>query len=208
MKPAIFVFVLAVLVAACSTQTPVATGQWMSISTRSFEGIPKANVLRAAEIVLRQPGHDSRTWAFAHSPDGFVAARSYAVYAVLAAENGVDTWQVTARSQGMGTVAEVLLSRQSSAVVGTLGPAIGGIGGMMAGAPVPVAGNGVSVQSPFAYGVFWDRVDYVLGRRAGWPSCAELKTREPPGDPAGPSIFGLCLLVGAEAPPPARLASP
>lgn len=182
------------LLAACQSTPPLDRDKYLSMATRTYHDRSAEQVIRAAEQVIRAT--NSAQLKIADSPDGFTAVRHYMIYAVLAAEIGDDTWQFKAIPAADGAVvAQVYLARASSSSSATFVPTIGG--DMAIGATMVPGGSGTPVSSPALYDLFWGRVDYLLGLKADWPSCADARAKTT----QTPSMYGLCHLNG-EIPAP------
>lgn len=171
--------------AACNTTPDLLLDEaaFTSATTRRFPGETRERIVRAAEAVLRQsdPSRQITT-----RTEGFASFRQFESYGFVVAEGGGDLWTVTSRDLGDGAEAVVRLAPRGGG--GPVGPAISITGGRN---PAPL------------YDLFWNRVEYVLGRRADWPTCgaAEGGLRASPG-PAGLSSLCGAAGNGRAAPPP------
>lgn len=203
--------VLAVVLAAgclsaCVTaQTTSSRDEFMSLTTHTYTNRTVDDVIKAAELVLRQPAHSSLR--VAHFLDGFVADRPYVIYAVLAAEVGTDTWRFriaeAATGQAKNAPKTVTATVQLSRVRSTTSASAFSVGDRTVVVPMTTTGAVRAAESPSTYQAFWARVDYVLGLRPDWLSCKDAKEAKGARDEGGPSLYGLCPILGSEqAPPP------
>jgi hypothetical protein len=154
-------------------------------------------VIQAAQIVLRTS--DPADFEFRNSLTGFTGLRRYFIYAVLASSEGREKWEFNTEQPSPG----VIRASVSVSEAGTTH----GYGG-------PQQFEGALNNIPL-YRLFWNRVDYLLGKRTDWVTCeqaaAELRATNT-NDMA--ALGGLCGATsdGRNAPatpplPPARVAS-
>lgn len=158
------IIICSLLLSSCvSTKPPLSRDEWLRMTTRTYEGVTKEQVLTAAERLFRLA--DGNDFMIAHSEEGFVASRNWSVYLVLAASFGTDVWQLRAAEYGTtGTKVSVSVSTQ----VGTVGAVATGSGGA---APMTTPAAGGAVNGTAIYELFWARMDYLLGRSPVWMDC-------------------------------------
>lgn len=159
----IVMVLLSVMLSSCASKPPLSRDEWLRMTTRTYEGVTKEQVLAAAEQVLRLA--DGNDFMVAHSDEGFVASRNWSVYLVLAASFGTDVWQLRAAEYGTtGTKVSVSVSTQ-----------VGAVGAVATGpstaAPMTTPSAGGAVNGTAVYEVFWARMDYLLGRSPVWMDC-------------------------------------
>jgi len=169
--------------AACNTTPDLLLDEaaFTSATTRRFPGETRERIVRAAEAVLRQADPNRQITT---RTEGFASFRQFQSYGFVVAEGAGDLWTVTSRDLGDGAEAVVRLAPRGGN--GPAGPAISITQGRN---PAPL------------YDLFWNRVEYVLGRRADWPTCqaAENSLRGSQGPAA---LGGLCGPTGARSAPP------
>lgn len=172
------------LLAGCATPHEIRDrDDYLAEASRTYTAKTKEQVIRAAEIVLKNS--DPSDWDMRYEGDGFVGLRRYFIYAVLATQSGREKWQFQARESGD--------SIQASLTVSEAGVGAGGYN---------VTPYERSMSSIELYRLFWARVDYVLGIRSDWMTCAQAK-----GKAGSDALSGLCGSTsgGRNAPPPQRL---
>ncbi len=180
--------VVAGLTACTSTGDKVRShADWQQEATRSFPGESKARLIAAAEAVLANA--DPRDMTFDYRVGGFSAKRRYFVYAGLAAADGEDRWSFSAgeNEEEARSVVSMVDRLALRTVAGT--------------------GRGsLNLKMRGTFRLFYARMDYVLGRRKDWVTCAAAP-QSLGLDAAEPGLAGLCGLTfqGEDAPPPASL---
>lgn len=157
----------------CATKpTQLSRDEWISTTTRVYRDHSKEDVIRAGERLLRLAGGDG--FQIQHSEEGLYATRNWLVYIVIAAATGVDYWKLLVTQTPDGAKASLQVSTQAQPIAPmlTAGPEKGtgwtAMTGPMAGSPV----NGTAL-----YDLFWSRIDYLLGKRKDWMTCAESDKR-------------------------------
>jgi len=154
-----------------TTPTPE---EWLAMTTRHYASVSPAEVLKAAKEVLTrsQPEFEYRDGA-----DGFVGrvTHRWITYVVVAAGEGYQThfWEVRAMAMEGGTRVSLYVTTEesSSGAILAWSAGSGSVQHTMPGPPsLPNRGAGV-------YGLFWDRLDHVLGSNPHWPTCAEARRK-------------------------------
>jgi len=170
MKRAILAAVIAPVIISCATTPtgPANRGEWEEIHVRTYEGMSPREVQDAAEKVLKLADHDFK---FEYSEDRLVASRNWMVYATIIITGGIDYWTIETKPEGNGTKVTVRVTRSSNAT--TAVPVIGGPGI----APMTSATPGYSVDQRVPYQLFWERLNFSLGKRAEWTTCDAYKAR-------------------------------
>lgn len=174
---------------ACASSTPQIEDRsaFMAEGARDYTGESPERVIQAAQAVLKLS--DPKDFYFTNNLNGFTGLRRYSYYAVFAAVSGTEKWEF--QTQPMtppGVRASVGIS-DASASSGRYGTSI---------ADRPMA-------SIPLYRLFWDRVDYMLGRRPDWVSCEIANAQvERNGQNGVEALSGLCGLTsdGRNAPAP------
>lgn len=156
--------VIAAILAGCTTAPSMQSrDEWIRATNRGYLNVTKEEVIRAAEEVLRLA--DGSDFQIAHNTDGFVAQRATMHYLVIAVAFGADSWVFRATADPKGFIhAQVSVSSQSQAASISQPTLAGG---------APTMGPAAAGTVPFAalYDLFWERVDYMLGKRNDWPLC-------------------------------------
>lgn len=160
---------LSLILSSCASQPLLSRDEWLRMTTRTYEGVTKEQVLAAAERVLRLA--DGNDFMIAHSDEGFVASRNWLVYLVLTAAFGTDVWQLrAAEHEPTGTKVSVSVSTQTGAV-GAVATS------PSTAAPLTTPSAGSAVNGTAIYEVFWARMDYLLDRAPAWMDCREANRR-------------------------------
>jgi hypothetical protein len=163
--------------------------EYVAEATRAFPGETRERVIAAAQKVLKLS--DPQDFDFRYTIDGFVGLRRYFVYAVLASQSGQEKWEFATREQPGVIEASVSISEA------------GRVSGGYSTTPFERAMNSIPL-----YRLFWSRVEYVLGRRPDWISCAEAAAPlESTKTNIAEALGGLCGTTseGRDAPAPERL---
>lgn len=189
---------MTLFLAACASQDiELSRDDQIRMAQRSYQNKTPEQVIKAAEIVLRQA--DPPDFTFFHTPSGFTAYRKWFETLLVASASGTDIWDFRASYEPAKktTIATVAIGGVASAV-SHIAP--NGSNGWGPSAPNPE-------MKPAVYSIFWARVEYVLGLRDEWISCAKAAV-----DPEYSRIPGdrlkLCStfnMDGLTAPPPERL---
>lgn len=170
---------------ACKTTPDLLLDEaaFTSTTTRRFPGETRERIVQAAEAVLRQ---SDPTRQITTRTEGFASFKQFESYGFVVAEGSGDLWTVTSRDVGDGAEAVVRLAPRGGG--GPAGPAISITQGRN---PAPL------------YDLFWNRVEYVLGRRPDWTPCSAAVARLQ-GTGQGPAAIGaLCTSPGdGRAAPP------
>jgi len=158
---------------ACVSTPTLSRDEWLRMTNRTYEGVTKEQALAATERLFRLA--DGNDFMVSHSDDGLVAVRTWAVYLILAASVGTDSWAVRAVENGSGgTRMSVSLGTQAGAVTGVV---TGQVGGQYTAAPLTMPTMGSAVNGTAIYDVFWARMDYLLGQYPAWMDCGEANRR-------------------------------
>ena len=128
--------------------------EWLTVTTRIYEGVAKDQLISAAESVLRLAGGEYMK--VSHTENGLTATRNWQYYAILQAEKGGDYWTFKVEPLPTSIKATVqLTSKREFYAYGIL----------------PAHAKDSSVEGTAIYDVFWSRIDYMLGRTPEWMSC-------------------------------------
>ena len=168
-KLAIAVFA-AIALSGCATAPsgPSNRGEWEQIHVRSYDGVTPRQAQDAAEKILKLADKDFK---FEYPESGLVGSRKWMVYAAIVIAGGTDYWTIDTKQEGEATRVTVRVTRNSGAT--TVAPVIGGPGV----APMVSSTPGIPVEQATPYRLFWERMDYSLGKRSDWTTCDTLKAR-------------------------------
>jgi len=164
----IVIILCCVALAGCVSQPVLSRDEWLNLTNRTYESVNKEQAIAAAEKLLRLA--DGNDFLIVHNDDGFVATRNWSVYLVLAASVGSDTWVVRTSEISNGTRVSISVGTQMGSVTGVP------TGGSTA-APFTTPTVAGGVNGTALYDVFWARMDYLLGRREIWMTCAAANRR-------------------------------
>lgn len=159
---------LIMLISGCAT-TPdgsASRDEWEAIHVRTYDDVSPREVQDAAEKVLRLADKD---FTFEYPEGRLQGNRKWTVYAVIAIVGGTDYWTVETRSDGAGTKATLQITRQASGT--TAMPVIGGPGVTAMTTATP----GYPIFQKAPHMLFWQRMEYMLGKRSDWPTCDSFK---------------------------------
>lgn len=157
------VSLIAVLLTGCATTQPqLSREEWLSITSRSYEGVTKEQVISSAERLFRLADGDD--FNVVHTEDGLYASRNWSAYMVIAAAMGTDYWQVKVAPDGNRFKAYVQVNSQAQGVT-----PMATTNGAWTATTTPMAGS--PVMGTAIYDVFWARMDYLLGKRSDWMNC-------------------------------------
>jgi hypothetical protein len=179
---------LALLCAGCAAPAHQVRDRndYLAEATRVYQGESRERVLKAAETVLKIS--DPADFEFRYTLTGFTGLRRYMVYAVVTTAVGREKWEFLTEPDPAGLRASVSISEE-----GTASGAYGSQNryeGTMASVPL--------------YRLFWNRVDYMLGRRADWVTCGEAGAELEASNTNTIALGGLCgpTSEGRNAQPP------
>lgn len=176
--------------AACAAPHQITDrDDFLAEATRVYPGETRERVIRAAETVLKVS--DPADWEFRDTLTGFTGLRRYTVYAVIVASQGREKWEFTTEETPPGLRAGLAIS-EAGTTYGNY-------------SQTPYEGRMASIP---LYRLFWDRVDYMLGRREDWVTCAAAEAEAAKTNTNQSSALGgLCgpTSGGRDAPPPEPL---
>lgn len=164
MKRGIVLVLVALLLSACMPPKKQMTRQeWLSVTTRDYAGVTVDQALEAAERLLRLADGDD--FSVVHSANELGATRQWLVYVVLAAVSGIDTWRVRAIEVPGG----VRVTTQVSTLSGAVTP-MATTGSAWTATTMPQ--QGALIDGNGLYTLFYQRLDYLLGKSDTWPDCS------------------------------------
>ena len=168
-KSSVLAVLAAVCLAGCAGQhRQLSREEWLSTTARIYSDVDKETVVGAAERLLRLA--DGQDFKIQHTEDGLLASRNWMSYVVIAAATGTDYWRLTVTPLPEGTKATIQVSMQGSAITPmmTAGPGAG-TGWTATSGPM----TGAVIDGPLLYDIFWARMDYLLGKKTAWMTCAD-----------------------------------
>ncbi|MEC8919239.1 MAG: hypothetical protein VX796_16715, partial [Pseudomonadota bacterium] len=124
------------------------------------------------------------------SEHSMIARRSWTIYMVLAFSAGTHVWQIDTEPSGSGVTARALVSNNSGTVTGM---ATGGGGAFASSGPQMEN----VINTPAIYGLFWSRMDFLLGKSSYWPTCDDWGSKISQGDTYG-NTEPLCLALNTD----------
>lgn len=153
------------LLGCAASHPPLSRAEWVTLTTRHYDGVSVDQALNAAEKLFRLADGDD--FQISYDDDSLYAYRKWSVYLVLAATMGTDSWLVRARPDGDGVIVTIHVSSQSGSIL-----------------PVPTAQGdtavtstptmaGPPIEGTALYNLFWARLDYLLGKANRWTDCSE-----------------------------------
>ena len=147
---------------ATSKHQELTREEWLATTTRTYEGIDREKIIKAAERLFRLADGDD--FRIAHYEEGLYATRNWSVYVVLAATFGTDYWKLSVTPDKKNVRASIQINTQSQAVSPMMVS-----NGAWAATSMPMSGS--PVMGTAIYDVFWSRMDYLLGFRQDWMTC-------------------------------------
>ncbi|HHH46732.1 MAG TPA: hypothetical protein ENK53_06970 [Thiotrichales bacterium] len=190
---------LPAVLAACATPRTMTRQEMLDVTSRTYCGVTKEQVLKAAEDVLRL--NDPRDVTIAWPDENTMLARHrWLVYFVLGVGSGQHVWQFRAGDPGDDGClkAHVLVSDDSvTSTYGAFGMTSTGAYTVSPGTAT-IPGN--VINQPAVYELFWAQVDYMLGKRNTWPTCKEWDERIAKNLTYG-NTEPLCLFVNEQISP-------
>lgn len=150
-----YLMAAALVLVGCTTQPtkPWTRAEAEAITTRTYRGVSPEQALDAAEQVFRLA--DENDVVFSYGTGALQAQRNVLVYAVLAAVSGNYRFDISAKPVSDGT--QVTINTRSN-MSGTYS--------------FPTS---TPVSWPQGYRLFFDRVDYLLGKKEHWLTCPEAR---------------------------------
>lgn len=161
----------AIIASGCATPRTMTQAEWDLSLTRTFHTATRDQVLAAARNVLQSA--DPADFRFAPTEDGLQATREWSWFLLIAATRGWDTWTVTTKETPTGVRARVHLSVVTSDINGAV---VNGVA-----MPITTTGQTPTVDGTAIYDLFWARVEYLLGQRDAWMTCADSNARQKSG---------------------------
>jgi hypothetical protein len=181
-------FALIIGLAGCAPAARVTTHvEWQREATRTWPGETRARIIAAADAVVKHA--DPRDTQVEYNHHGFTARRKFLIYALIATATGIETWTFSSAENEQGASSTVRIIQRGTAQAGSHSERF--------------RENQVYLGS---LRLFYARIDYLLGRRQDWITCADAPQKL--ALPEGASgLQSLCSLThqGRDAPPPPRV---
>lgn len=137
----------------------------ISMVTRYYEGKTPKEILLAADRIFRL---DDSDYVISHAETSLIAKRNWMLYLIISAAFGTDTWSIETFQEGNATKVITRHSGQAQGMTPT--PTMGFNGQMGMTATTGPSMQGMSL-APGLYKLFYDRMDYFLGKRTDWVRC-------------------------------------
>ena len=183
-KTLLALFAAIPLFAGCAVGRPdISREEW---KIRSYEGIPKHDILDAAREVIRLADPDDTK--FESKPDGFNAVRQQLSYYVVASGHDIFAFDFVVRETGgkMETRLEIQERVERSDLL-SLG--------------LPIANVG-KPQNSYIYDLFYSRMEYLLGLSDRWHTCQDAVGTLPGSDAEEIGIGAFCGRFASDHTPP------
>ena len=172
MRKLLLMLFCTVFVSACAN-APVLTreeslkarDEKIAATTRIYENVKAEDVLIAADKIFRLC--DGSDFQISHTENAVTGSRQWSIYLVLNAVFGVDNWIVTADQIDDNVKVTLFVCTAGAPMLVPL-----------MGATTPDINS--TIPGNALYAVFFNRLDYLLGRSTEWWDCetAEKKIKE------------------------------
>jgi hypothetical protein len=163
MKQMFLSIVLIIIFVGCVQHQQLTRDEWIANTTRVYENLDKETAIFAAEKVLKLA--DGNDFIIMHDEDGFYSSRNWTVYLVLSAAIGTDYWKFKTEQLPNG---KLKVSINVTTQAGMITP-MATTGGNYSVTSLPMAGTPVNGNS--IYHLFWERFDFLIGKKNIWLSC-------------------------------------
>lgn len=158
-----------VIVSGCAlNQKKMTREEFLQVTRKTYQEVTPEQIFEASErLFILTDGDD---FNFQHTPDSLIANRPWSIYMVLAATSGTDAWVVKAtKNPDTGlTDASVFVTIYYG---GGMSPMFMGNSASVVTSP---AGGGTPPLGTATYKLFWDRLDYLLGKTPTWTTCEDI----------------------------------
>lgn len=180
-------FLAPALVAACGAPIPLWTADYAQReTTRSYAGVAPAQAIAAAEEVVKLAGAP-RDVQVTPKPDGAEVHRYYIGFVGLHQVTLDYGFKLTAAATGQGSTVTLAMDASSTDN--------GDVPSLFVQGPL-LQGNQIQIADP--YRLFFARMDYLLGKRPDWVTCAEAPAKLG----ASVALDPLCNFAKDVSPPP------
>lgn len=180
---------MVVALSGCAAQPSMTREESIAATQRIYEGVNESEFYQAAERLFKLSDEDDTRFSY-QGEHAMMAQRSWSLYMVLAAAMGTHSWQIQTEPTDAGLKASAYVSMQAANMTGM--PTGGGGASVMTS---PSMQNVVS--TPAIYGLFWARMDYLLGKSQDWPTCDDWEAKVDSGETYG-LIEPLCLAMNTD----------
>lgn len=173
----------------CATQQSMTRQESIDATQRTYEGVSESEFYQAAERLFKLSDEDDTRFSY-QGENSMRVQRNWTIYLVLAASFGSHDWVIQTEPTRDGVNGEVYASMNATGVTG----APTGGGGVSA-----ITGPGMTnmINTPAIYGLFWARMDYLLGKSQDWPTCDDWEAKIDRGETYG-LIEPLCLAMNTD----------
>lgn len=151
MKSLISILLVAALCGCAVPPPQMSRQEALSTTQRHYQGVTQDRILQLVESIFDLS--DESDYTYAHTADGLKASRRYDVYLIFIAPSGNFVWDVRAVPDQDGVLVTVQVEEHA-----------GGIG-------IQTSTELFNTVNP--YNMFWERLDYLLGKNDHWPTCDE-----------------------------------
>jgi len=193
MKLLVSVLIITLFV-SCASNRQLTREEFLAVGQKTFKDVDKEKLIKAAQEVLTLC--DGTDFQFSHTPNGFVGSRRWLIYMVLAAAMGTDFWYFNIEEKQNELKASLYVSTSS----GNIGGYYGGNGA----STITTPNQGFPIQGTAIYDIFWNRLDYMLGRTNQWMSCDDELDKIRKGETWG-NLENFCGGVTVNDDPPTNL---
>lgn len=162
MKKALLILISLSLV-SCASHRTLTREEWLQVGKKEFTNIKKEDLIKNAEKLLTLM--DGRDVKFSYTQNGFVASRNWLIYVVVAAAVGTDYWTFDVQEKDNKLIASIQPSTMAGTVSGYA------VGGQVSTITTPTIGT--PIQGTAIYNMFWNRLDYLLGKTDQWMDCKQ-----------------------------------
>ena len=169
------------LITSCAPQNKILTreealrerSEQIAATTRTYYNIKSDEVLIAADRLFRLA--DGSDFDIVHTENSVIANRKWLVYLVFAAAFGTDHWIVLAEQDGANVKVAVRVNTTNTPIA-----PMATTGGSQTWTAVTLPGVESSIKGRALYEIFFQRLDYLLGKSIEWWDCpkAEQKIEE------------------------------
>ena len=182
MRRFLFAALAALFLAGCATHPAMNRSEAVAAKTRTYSGATQAEVIAAAERLLKLADGDD--FKVAQRAGGFVANRPWQYIGIgWSVANDVWIFKTDKRHEGVSAsvdIGRLITNKWTESRIRLAEPdAVG-----LPPAYSPIDGTAL-------YDLFWSRVDYLLGLRETWPTCAQANAQISSAETWG-RIWALC----------------
>lgn len=179
----------AMILSGCASQQSMTREESINATQNEYEGVTEEEFYQAAERLFKLSDEDDTRFSY-QGEHAMRVQRDWSLYLVLAAARGTHTWQIQTEPSSDNLKASVHVSTGGA---GMSGAPTGGGGA----APITTPMSSSMINSPAVYGLFWSRMDYLLGKSPEWYTCDEWEAKIDSGETYG-IMEPLCLALNTD----------